>query len=321
MKRLLIIPVLLLSTITIAQLKPKADVKLYSLYDRGLSDEIVDDEESERGFTFAMDLGVYLASKKTANLYNGSGLANINAQSNWLSVEERFTSVGFNQQANIVQEMNTNPALSQYSGTIVGFALNGNPSSEDYSYARDMNYTPSFFFGLNATYHLSDYWGIVGKVSVANLVTTAVYTMELFGPLPPQNASEVIEVFNIRGEEQRVHLDLGFKNTSYNDYGFKWFWGAGASLVGAQIQQNTAFIGETPYDLIFQNNGNQQFLQEFNANQTLYNFGFYANTGWEFEYKERYDVGIGFNLSRDVIELGPVEEIGWNKRIYFYFGI
>ena len=56
--------------------------------------------------------------------------------------------------------------------------------------------------------------------SIANLKSTAVYTMELLGPTIPQNASAVIQQFDITGEEQRIHFDLGFKNTSYNDYGF-----------------------------------------------------------------------------------------------------
>ena len=270
-------------------------------------------EESAKGFTFAIDLGVYLASKKTANIYQGLGLSQINEQALWYSIGERFTEVGINTQAQIVQDINN--SYPQYNGTVTGFFIEGA------DYPLDMNYSPRLFFALNATYHFSDYWAVVAKSSVANLKSTAVYTMTLEGPTIPQNASEVIQQFDLTGEEQRIHFDLGFKNTSYNDFGFKWFWGGGMSLVGAKIQSNTAFIGTNPYELILQNNGNNQFLSEFNSAQTVFNVGYYATTGWEMEYKDRYDFGIGFNLSRDVIELGPTEQSVWNKRIYVSFGI
>ncbi len=270
-------------------------------------------EESVKGFTFAIDLGMYLASKKTANAYQGLGLSQINDQALWWSIGERFTEVGINTQAQVIQ--NINDSYPEYNGTVTGFLI-GNDD-----YPLDMNYSPRIYFALNATYHFSDYWALVAKSSIANLKSTAVYTMELLGPTIPQNASAVIQQFDITGEEQRIHFDLGFKNTSYNDYGFKWFWGGGMSLVGSKILSNTAFIGTNPYELILQNNGNNQFLTEFNSAQTAFNVGYYATTGWEMEYKERYDFGIGFNLSRDVIELGPNEESVWNKRIYVSFGI
>ncbi len=277
-------------------------------------EEVLTEEESKRGFTFAIDLGMYLASKKTANIYNGSGGAQVNEQALWYSVGTRFgDNVGLNNVSNITQEINDQ--YPEYNGTVTGYLI----SSGDLPL--DMNYSPRIYFGLNATYHLSDYWGIVLKSSVANLKSTAVYTMELIGPSIPQNASEVIQQFDITGEEQRLHFDFGFRNTSYNDFGFKWFWGGGISAVGSKILKNTAFIGEQGHELILQNNGNTQFLNTYNASQTAFNIGFYATTGWEMEYKERYDFALGFNLSRDPIELGLQTTDVWNKRVYISFGI
>ena len=93
------------------------------------------------------------------------------------------------------------------------------------------------------------------------------------------------------------------------------------SMVGAKVESNTAFIGQTPYELILQNSGNNQLINEFNSAQTAFNVGYYATTGWEMEYQDRFDFGIGFNISKDVIELGLTEQSVWNKRIYISFGI
>jgi len=267
---------------------------------------------SSRGFTFAIDLGVYFASRKTANIYNGGGGAPITQQAIWYTIEERFQ-IGLNNPANVIQTINNE--FPELGGTVTDFIID----SDDLPF--DLNYSPRLYFGLNATYHFSDYWGVVVKSSLAGLKSTGVYTLELIGPSIPQNATEVIRQFDLTGEEQRIHFDLGFKNTSYNDYGFKWFWGAGISAVGARIQRNTAFIGRQRFELILQNNGNTQFLNDFNSNQTAFNLGFYGTTGWEVEYNDRYDFGIGFTLSRDQIELGLQTTPVWNKKVYISFGI
>lgn len=322
MKKILLIAFsLCLLTSVYAQKKAdtSSQTKTYSFFNNPEETEYDDDDEGNgRGFTFGIDMGVYLASKKTANIYNGLNGSLLNDQARWFSVPDRFIEVGAGGPAqniaNISQVINDEfPA--QYNGTVEGFFMD----SQDFS--TDMNYSPRLYFALNATYHFNDYWAVVARSSLANLKTTAVYTMTLLGPLPPQNASEVIQQFDINGEEQRLHLDLGFKNTSYNDYGFQWFWGGGMSLVGAKVESNTAFIGDRPYSLILTNNNNFQVPQDFNATQASYNFGFYATTGFEMEYQERYLFGIGFNLSRDPIELGTFQEDVWNKRIYITFGI
>ncbi|MFK7757962.1 MAG: hypothetical protein AB8B53_13615 [Flavobacteriales bacterium] len=298
----------------------KSDLKAQSIsYSMFNSDEETEDEEyedSNRGFTFGIDLGVYFANKKTSNIYNGNISAFDgdleNAQGVWFTVAERFN-LNPNLRSQLIQTINDE--YPEYNQTVTDFVI------DDLDYSYDMNYQPRLYFALNATYHLSDYWAIVAKSSLANLKANAVYTMTLIGPLPPQNASEVIEQFDISGEEQRLHLDLGFKNTSYNDYGFQWFWGGGMSLVGAKVEANTAFIGERAFPLILRNNGNFQLPQEFDATQPSYNIGFYATTGFEMEYQDRYTFGIGFNLSRDPIELGTYKEDVWNSRVFITFGI
>ncbi len=311
MKYILYSICILFPTLIWGQLKPnqnlaaKSDINIWAFEEEPI-------EETSRGFTFSIDLGMYLASKKTANIYNGLGLSQINNQASWYSIPQRFTEVGLNTQANIVQTINEN--FPEYNGTVTGIRFGAD------DFPQDMNYSPKIYFALNATYHFSDYWAVVAKSSIANLKSTAVYTMTLEGPTIPQNASEVIQQFDLSGKEQRIHFDLGFKNTSYNDYGFKWFWGAGMSMVGAKVESNTAFIGDSRYELILQNSGNNQLINEFNSAQTAFNVGYYATTGWEMEYQDRFDFGIGFNLSRDVIELGLTEQSVWNKRIYISFG-
>lgn len=272
-----------------------------------------EDDEDERGFTYAVDLGVYLASKKTANIYNGAGGVEINTQTVWQSISERLTSLP-NATSTITEIINAE--LPQYNGTVTGYSF---PIDH---LPIDLNYSPRLYFGIGATYHFNKYWGLNIKSSLANLKTTGVYTMRLQGPLPPQNASEVIEIFDVTGEERRVHFDLGFRNTSYNDFGFKWFWGGGASLVGAQIESNTAWIGQRQFPLLLTNSPNiNQNPQAAETLQTTFNLGFFATTGWEMEYDEKFDVAIGFVLSRDPIELGGTEQTVYNKRIYFSFGI
>jgi len=271
-------------------------------------------EDDERGFTFGIDLGVYLASRKTAGIYNGAGGRSINTQSIWYDVETRLAEVGVNAFSNTVQ--NINNEYPEYNNGVTGFDISG----EDLPL--NMGYSPKLYFGLGATYHFSQYWALVAKSSLANLKATDVYTMTLIGPTLPQNASEVIGIFDITGEEQRLHLDLGFKNTSYNDYGFKWFWGAGASVVGSKISNNVAWIGDIQYPLLISSATVQSNNpQAFEAIQTAYNIGYYATTGWEMEYDERYDFGIGFVLSRDPIELAGDTQTVFNKRIYITFGI
>ncbi len=290
------------------------DSHIYNPQSSLLEPRDADDDDERSGFTFAIDLGVYLASKKTANIYNGSGGSEINTQSIWYDVESRLTQVGVNTFANVIQNINTE--FPEYNGTVTGFDI----SFEDLPL--NMNYTPRLYFSLGATYHFNDYWALVAKTTLANLKATDVYTMRLIGPPIPPNATEVIGIFDITGEEQRLHFDLGFKNTSYNDYGFKWFWGGGASLVGAKIENNIAWIGETRYPLLISTSSAlTQNPQAFEAIQTAYNIGYYATTGWEIEYEERFDFGIGFVLSRDPIELAGTSQNVWNKRIYFTFGL
>ncbi|MEJ6796781.1 MAG: hypothetical protein QNK63_08720, partial [Flavobacteriales bacterium] len=178
MKYILYSICILFPTLIWGQLKPnqnlaaKSDINIWTFEEEPI-------EETSRGFTFSIDLGMYLASKKTANIYNGLGLSQINNQASWYSIARRFNDVGVNTRANITQTINDN--YPEYNGTVTDFIITEN------DLPLDMNYSPKIYFALNATYHFSDYWAVVAKSSIANLKSTAVYTMTLEGPTIPQN--------------------------------------------------------------------------------------------------------------------------------------
>jgi len=141
------------------------------------------------------------------------------------------------------------------------------------------------------------------------------------GTTPQLNQQQDIRLFDIFGEEDRIVLNLGYRNGWEINTGANFYMELGGSLTGTKWKENYVRVGERQYDLNINFIPGQPTQQGINAPQTNFGLGFYGGTGMEFKFKGRYGFDLGFNLLRDKIMIGTYEENVWNKMFFAKFSL
>jgi hypothetical protein len=268
-----------------------------------LWDEDEEEEDSIKGVSFGLNLGGYFASKKTANFYNGVGSTASVGQNEvqYYSIEERL-----NLTPQTIAQIN-----NYYNST--GFFL---PND---AYPANMRYMPAFSVGLQIKYNMSRYSAVLFNLNGIKLKANDRYTVQFIGTSAQQNGQNDVRLFNISGSEQRLNINLGYRQGWYmNDFG-NFYMQFGGSVLGTRVQSTRIFMADTEFEL-FLGASNPNQIQQFRP-RTDFGLGGYAAFGFEFWFKSGYTADIGFGFSRDKMILLYLEENGWNKWLQLSFSI
>ncbi|MFM9985518.1 MAG: hypothetical protein ACKVOK_09830 [Flavobacteriales bacterium] len=268
-----------------------------------LWDEDEEEEDSIKGVSFGLNLGGYFASKKTANFYNGVGSTASVGQNEvqYYSIEERL---------NLTQQ--STAQINNYFNSSSFFLPND-------AYPANMRYMPAFSVGLQIKYNMSRYSAIIFNLNGIKLKANDRFTVQFQGTTAQQNGQNDVRLFNISGSEQRLNINLGYRQGWYVNDASNFYFQFGGSALGTRVQSTTIFIADNQYDLfIGALNPNQ--IQQFQP-RTDFGLGGYASLGFEFWFKSGYSADLSFGFSRDKMVLLYLEESGWNRWLQLSFSI
>jgi hypothetical protein len=263
-------------------------------------------EDAYRGFSIGLNIGSYIASRKTGYFYNGGCPAQVGENPNearCYTIAQRLEMLTFNERNQLLQQFDNAVAVE------VPFD----------SYPMRMRYNPSFMVGMQIKYNFNRDNAIVFNVNSMRLKAVDVFTLRFIGTGQQQNAQQDIRTFQITGSEQRFNFNLGYRMGMEMNPMTNWYLQPGASMLGVKFERNQIFIGDRTYDL-FIGAANPQQLLPYQP-RTDIGFGYYLSTGFEFFIKEKYSFDLSFGFSRDKVILLSLEDNVWNKWIQASFTI
>lgn len=265
------------------------------------------DEEEYRGFSVGFRLGTYLASKNTANFYNGSGFyqSGVNyAGVQAYTIGERLSGDIFGTQ--LVSQINNYYNSSSF-------------EIPDDSSPLNMRYNPAFSVGLDFRYRLNRFASYILQMQTTKLVASDQFTVQFIGTPQQINAQNDIRLFSITGSEQRFQMALGYRQGWEVNELIDFFIQPGITFSGVKVNNNQIHIADQNLDL-FIGAYNPQQLQNYTP-QTRTGFGGGFGTGFEFELGNGHSFDLGFYTYREKMKLWETEFVGWNKSLTatFYY--
>ncbi len=264
-------------------------------------------EDTLRGFSFGLNLGGYFASAETANFYNGTcpinGYINEAAQMRCYTIVDRLDRSVFIQDGSYITNF--------YNATDYVF-----PND---TYPTNMRYNPAMYVGLQLKYNFNRYAAVVMNVNALKLNATGQFTMRFLGTPQPLNAQGDIRLFSITGSEQRMNLNLGFRQGWMMGDFSNFYLQFGGSMLATKWSNNQVNVAERSFDLITSAPFAGQTAVAVQAQAGL-GFGGFAATGVEF-WLGKYSFDIGFGLSRDKVKIFSYSKNVWNKMLQVTFAL
>lgn len=247
------------------------------------------------GFVFGINIGGYFANKGSANFYNGTASWDINdVQAQMLSIEERLF---LNDQ--VVQQVTNLIAAEAYT-----IPFDSPPAA--------MRYNPSLMVGFRLGYRFNNENGIFLDANFTSLQAADKFTLVTNLIPNPAEGTADIRLYNIIGEEDRMSLCLGYRAGIVINEMMNWYVEGGGTMLATRVNENYLEIEGTTFDLMIGTQFGPNFLNSPNSNLTAVGFGFYAGTGVEAFFNEKYEIDLGLRMMRDQVTLGgpPNEELG-----------
>ncbi len=284
------------------------------------------DEEDESGFSITLNLGAYFANKKSAQVYNGSGIV-VDGNEFQFVFEDDGSGIRY---FAIDERLNINLFPAQTQSVLDAVGATGLSIPYDSSPA-NMGYQPSFVIGLNLKYNFNNTAAVVLDLNTTRLKAVDVFTIQFIGTGQQQNAQNDVRPYTITGEEQRIFLSLGYrqgwelkgKNKIYCD-----FFG---NMLMSQLRSNyitvpsgqsgTGSTGFTDLQLITYSRANNAVAPgQYNPKAGI-GFGFGIGPGVEFVLKEKIRMDLGLIISRDKVKIEQYGDNMINYQVVARFGI
>lgn len=265
-----------------------------------------DDEEEEfewKGFGIGLSIGMYFASKHTANVYNGTCGAGY------------FQNPDEVQCYTIAQRLGIDPVnqffIQTYQQVTNYYNATGMNLNFD-SYPANMRYNPAMYVGFQLRYNFNRDAAFVLNSNTVGLKTVDVFTVTFQGTTAQQNAQTDTRPFQIVGKENRVNVNLGYRQGFEAGPRSNTYLQFGGSFLGTRYKSNEIFIANQVYDLYTGVLNNQQITNM--RPRTNYGLGWYAAAGLEFFINEQFSFDLSINWSRDKVIL-----IDYSKRVSNWF--
>jgi hypothetical protein len=265
--------------------------------------------DSIKGLYVALNLGYYFANNNSAVIYGGYGYqrdGTINDFANsWLN-----------------QSIQGNPEFRRQTSDALGLA------DGEWAFTQDdmpgvMQFSGSFMYGVHLRYMFNADFGVYAELSGTNPVTVGEFTIQTFSPSPDPTQDQLLRRFGIRGEEQRLMVNIGLHRVLLREQ-FERQGKSTTILPYIDVGLNFTFtkFEENFYSLdngiirdltIFFNQQNQLVDQ---ANLlTGAGFGGFVGGGGQIALGSKFILNVGYNASFEQIQLGDVNERGLQSQI------
>jgi len=213
-----------------------------------------------KGWAFGLNVGVYYPSRHTANFYNGSpeNVNNVNyVMSNYYWYQDIFHALG-----------------AHDSISVAGLPQN-------------MHYKLTILPGLYAQYCFNSTMALVIQFNYMRLKADDVITFEVD---PKTYATEPdLRLYPMRGVEERVYGDIGFKRTYPRTDKFAWFYTGGLNVNSTKVKQCSFYVEEVEYSMVntYGDNGYVpgSNMQSYTVYQGGIGVGMYAGAGLSFIFQ------------------------------------
>jgi hypothetical protein len=230
MARLLKILILLLISII-------PTLQIYAQSDGNITE--VDFSKNGRGWSFGLNVGVYYASKGTANYYNGnpSNVNNVNyVMSNYYWYNDIFHALG-----------------AHDSISVAGLPQN-------------MHYKLAMQPGLYAQYSFNSQLALVIEFNYMRLKAEDVITFEVDPPIDYLGNPD-LRLYPMHGSEERVYADIGLKKTYPKTEKLSWFVMGGLNVNSTKVRKSAFYVEDVEYSMI-NTYGNNSYVP--NSNMQTY---------------------------------------------------
>jgi hypothetical protein len=269
------------------------------------------DPDSISGLYFGLNLGVYFANSNTASIYGGYGYNRdgtliTNFSNSWL---QRAIDGGD------FQRDRTNIAL-------------GGTTDDEWTFAESdmpgvMRYSGSFMYGLHIRYMVDADFGIYAEINGTNPVTVGEFTIQRTAPSPDPTQNQRLERFGIRGEEQRLMVNLGVHKVllrkSFEEQGKSTtilpYFDLGACVTFARFEENIINLDQAgTVNLLREFNSQGQFIQDANI-LTGAGLGGFVGLGGQITLGSKFTINIGYIANLQQVTLGEFGDIGMQHQI------
>jgi hypothetical protein len=248
---------------------------------------------AKKGFVLGIYMGAYFANKYTADAYDGYGF-DLNGKRNDFANSYMYQKI-----------------VMQYGGGYgytdqIANALNVNHSDWSFTEADmpiNMHYTPAFLFGLQCRYSVDGRNGIALNLNVAKISAVGNFTIETTPPTGSTQINNSVRTFGIRGEEQRMMIQVGYNRVFGKNEKVNFFGEAGLNMTYSQFNKNAIQVGNLTIDLLefYDYNGVQVGYYRLPRGMGL---GAYAGLGLNLTMSEKFLIQIMYSPSYEGIAIG-----------------
>ena len=263
------------------------------------------ENEERKGFRFGLNMGMYFASKVSANYYNGSGSYSNTLDPNGVRMYS------------ISERLNLTPQETQNITTFYN-ASGGFQFPYD-AYPTAMRYSGAFNIGMQTAFDFNNTSSLILDLNVCKVKSYDRFTMQFFGTSAQQNGQNDTRIFNIEGNEQRFNVALGYRTGWELNGNGLYFMQFGGSMLGTKVVNNIAHVADRNYDLII-GAVNPAQMTSYRP-QTGIGFGYYVSTGFFLPLGKHKNAELSIAFSKDKMILNLNEFRGWNKILNFCFSI
>ena len=267
--------------------------------------------DSIKGLYVGLNLGVYFSNNNSAYIYGGYGYQRDGTINNFANAWLNLSLQG-------------NPEAVRRTSTALGLA-EGEWAFDESDMPGVMNFSGSFMYGGHLRYMFNADFGVYGELNATNPVTVGEFTIQTFGTSPDPSQNQPLRRFGIRGEEQRLMINLGLHRVLLRER-LESLGKPTTILPYIDVGMNTTFVkfeenfytldDGVNYDLtVFFNNQNQ-FVDQANL-LTGVGFGGFVGVGGQITLGSRFTINMGYNASFEQIKLGEVNERGIQHQLIF----
>ena len=276
--------------------------------------------DSIGGLYVGLNLGFYKAHNSTASMYGGYGFdregARLPFSSSWLN-----------------QAIQGIPDFERRTGDALGGIPNDAWSFDESDMPGVMRYNATFMWGGHLRYMFNADFGVFAEINGSNPVTVGEFTIRTLGSSNLPGQQNPLRRFQIRGEEQRMIINLG----AHQVLGRKAMERSGKSTIilpyvdfgvnttFVKFEKNLIFLGDFVGTVDLTQFYNQQgFFTEEARILTGVGLGAFGGAGGQIQLGSKFTIDIGYIASFEQIKLGEMNERNFQhifvlKAIYLTF--
>lgn len=245
------------------------------------------DMPERSGFVFGLNLGGYFANKGSAVFYNGTAAYDINdAAAQLFTIEERL----------FLNELTVQNVSNLINAEAYTIPFDSPPMN--------MRYNPSLVVGFHVGYRFNNENGIFLDANFTSLTASDQFTLVTnLQPDPSQGTSD-IRLYSIIGQEDRMNINLGYRAGIVINETMNWYFEGGGSFLATRVNENFLEIEGSNFDLMIGTQFGPNNLNGPTSNLTATGLGWYAGTGVEAFFDEKYEASLGVRMCRDQVIVG-----------------